>query len=123
VTEQFGGAVSSLPIDIRESAVQFAVDLCESAGSRGEQIPDRSQLNTLLRGAVGTPSAREALLFLRYQAARQPPKQRAFIERVARTVEAEPWGSDIDALRFFLGTLARACYVQSRSKEGSGHRG
>lgn len=111
--------------ELRDQAVELAMSLCRSAPSRQEQIPDRSQLNTLLRCAMSTPSAREVTLFIRYQATRQRRReQKNFLDHVADEIERQPWASDIEAVRFFLGALARAGYVavQATGQKG-GHRG
>lgn len=122
-------ASGTLDAATREQAVQLAVDLCKEAPSNQQQVPDRSQLNTLLRAAQGTPSVQEVLLFVRYQAARQGGQRGAFLAAVADALERAAWARDIDAVRFFLGSLARAGHVanqrsrQQRGRQGGGGRG
>lgn len=123
-------ASGTLDAATREQAVQLAVDLCKEAPSKQQEVPDRSQLNTLLRAAQGTPSVQEVLLFVRYQAARQKRQQQgAFLAAVADALERAAWARDIDAVRFFLGSLARAGHVanqrsrQQRGRQGGGGRG
>lgn len=117
---QAGGVADA----VREAAVTLAVELCKRAARDQKPIPDRSQLNTLLRAAQGTPSVREVILFVRYQAARQAGQRGAFLAGVADALEREPWAKDIAAVRFFLGSLARAGHVErERDPQRRGPRG
>lgn len=110
-----GAAGTGPDLATREAAVDAAVTLCASS----EDIPDRSQLNTLLRAAIDTPSVKEVVLFVRYQAARQRGGRSEFLGRVAEAIEGAPWGRDIEAVRFFLGSLARAVMVASKSPKST----
>ncbi len=118
-------AVGKLAPDVREEAVRLALDLCASPPEGPGSIPDRSQLNTLLRAALGTPSTTEAVLFIRYQAARS--NKSAFLAKIADEVERQRWAGDIDAVCFFLGSLVRAGHVARKAaeaeKRAGGNRG
>lgn len=119
-----GSKPGDLRAEVREQAVALAIRLCEQAARDQKQIPERSQLNTLVRAAQGTPSVKEAILFVRYQAARQGAQQGAFLAGVADALEAASWSQDIGAVRFFLGSLARAGYVtRERARRRRGTQG
>lgn len=122
------GSAGGLDAERRSQIVKSARKLCEQAAQAdARQIPERSQLNTLLRAGLGTPSPQEVVLFVRYQAARKGGKQGAFLSSVADAIEQADWSGDIEAVRFFLGSLARAGLVakdhKSQQARGSGHRG
>jgi hypothetical protein len=123
-------ALGGLHPAVREAAVRLAVELCDRAPLEQKEIPDRSQLNTLLRAAQGTPSVCEVILFVRYQATRQREKEGSFLAGVADALEGVQWARDIEAIRFFLGSLVRAGHVatqrrrqRARDTGGGGGRG
>ena len=105
-----------MPVDEAEAkrldeAVRRARGLCEQF-TNPRDIPDNSALRGLLGFATSTPSAAEAVLFVRYQATRANRLgQRRFLEALAEELDAR-WAGSAEELRRFLGILVRAGIVR-----------
>ncbi len=85
------------------------------------RLPDKSTMRGLLGFAQSTPSPEEAVLFIRYQATRQPGKglsgdQGRFLGEVADEI-GHNWSTDIDDTRRFLGILVRAAIVADEENQ------
>jgi len=89
-------------------------DLCRSH----QRLPERSQLQTLLRFAQSTDSPSELLLFIEYQASRdqlRPAKE--FLVELARRM-AGRFADDIGGARRYLGWVVRAANVEQAGPGG-----
>jgi hypothetical protein len=91
-----------------DRAVATSRDLC---ARHANNLPEKSALRGLLTFAQSTPSPAETVLFVRYQAARLPARNRRFLEEVAAELERS-YEENMEQVRRFLGVLVRAGIVQ-----------
>lgn len=102
-------AVEAIDEQIREVR-----ELCR----KHDRLPERSQLQTLLRFAQSTDSLTELILFIEYQASRDQLRNfKPFLDDLVNLVSRR-FSDDIAGARRYLGWVVRAGNVERTGREG-----
>jgi hypothetical protein len=117
VTEVAEGTAAAAHVDAADDQIREVRELCRR---HREVLPERAQLQLLLRFAQSTSSLEELLLFVEYQGSRdQLRRSKPFLDELAELL-GRRFAADIAGARRYLGWVVRAGAVERRAMDDEG---